>query len=334
MKRFFKTGAACVLALALMSTSAFAAVTGGEAKFVDGKLNVTIEGTETSEQVALMVLKGEHKTTDVLASVKNTDIAYIDQKAGGASLAFSGINVGTENVVTVFAGSTNTASAILLGTATAKQYSLKANTASFNVAKGVDTLVNLALTNQDKQPVTDANVTYKAKDSADEFVPAGSLVRYVENEGWKFNFGNKGTYQVKFTKDGADAVVVVCVYEQNLPVTDIGKEGETAKPFVMKKAPDSTKVVAAVKVTINESQPGAGKLIWSITTADGAHYYSKSADWNTTGLSGALAIGCKFDNDTNSEVTAVNVIYKDATGKVFFTDANDAKNEKQSSSAE
>lgn len=333
MKRFFKTGAACALALALMSTSAFAAVSGGTAEFVDGKLNVTIEGTDANEQVALLVLKGENRTETELAGVENTDIAYIDQKTGGASLAFNGINVGETTAVTVFAGSTKTPKAIRLGSVSATQYTLTASPKSFNVAAGVKTTVDLTLTDQDDKAVTSATVEYKLKDALEATYEDATGVVSYEDGAWKFNFNAKGTYQVKFTNGTAYDEIVVSVYEKNLPVVDIGKEGETAKPFVMQKAPDSTKVVAAVKVTIDESQSGVGQLIWSITTtnAEGvkSHYYSTPSVWNTTNLSGALAIGCKFDNNTGEEVTAVNVIYKDKTGKVFFTDESDASRERK-----
>ena len=321
MKRFFKTGAACVLALALMSTSAFAAVTGGEAKFVDGKLNVTIEGTETSEQVALMVLKGEHKTTDILASVQNTDIAYIDQKAGGASLAFSGINVGTENVVTVFAGSTNTAKAVLLGRATLAPHELHANKSLFNAVAGVETLVDLALTDENGDTVsTDVNVTYRVKDSGAEYADASTFVSY--DGSWKFNFNTAKTYEVMFKHNGVSIAdpVVVCVYDKIDP-TPIG-----GNSFVKVEDPKTKKVVAAVKVNFGE-QSADGKLIWSIT-ANGTHYFTKAQAWDASGLTGDAAINCGFVNTTDGEVTAVNIIYKNlTTGKVFFTDPTDAGRE-------
>lgn len=331
MKRFFKTGAACALALALMSTSAFAAVseTGHSVGFDEnGKLDVTIAGDTTGEQVALMVLKGEHKTTDVLASVQNTDIAYIDQKAGAESLAFSDINVGTENVVTVFAGSTNTKKAILLGRATAKQYSLTASTESINVAAGVETTVDLTLTDQDTNKVKDAAVTYKLKNTAGEPADAiaAGFVANVSETSWKFKFPTAGTYEVVFTKNGVSDDVVVCVYERDLPVVNIGKEGEIAKPFVMEQASDSNKVVAAVRVTLAEKQNDKGWIIWSIKTDDGVRHYTNAEICDITGLGAGTPVdfGCKFANDTPNKVTAVNVIYKDATGKVFFTDESDA----------
>lgn len=334
MKRFFKTGAACALALALMSTSAFAAVSGGKAEFVDGKLNVTITGTTPDEQVALLVLKGD-KQIEALANVQNTDIAYIDQKAGGESLAFNGINVGTVETVTVFAGSSNTTvGAFRVGAPTTLQPALTASAKSFNVAAGAETTVNLTLINEKKQPVTDATVTYRVKDSGNAFEEAGSRVSYVENVGWKFNFSKAGTYEVKFTKGTVSEIVYVCAYI-NKPVEGIGKKDDPSaekKSFVMQPVPDSTKVVAAVRVNL-EGKATTGKekekIIWSIRTNETGdnQYYSSPIEVNLGSLSGALDLVCKFDNNTGSDVTAVNVIYKDAAGKVFFTDPTDAGRE-------
>lgn len=340
MKRFFKTGAACVLALALMSTSAFAAVTGGTAEFVDGKLNVTITGTTADEQVALLVLKGD-KQIEALANVQNTDIAYIDQKAGEESLAFNGINVGNVKTVTVFAGSTNTIKgAFRVGAPTTLQPALTANKSSFNVAKGVVTPVSLTLTDENGDPVTtNVNVTYRVKDSGAEYADASTFVSY--DGGWKFNFNTAKTYEVMFKHNGVSIAnpVVVCVYEnENLTVDNIGKDGEEAKPFVMKESkPDAEgkkKVVAAVRVPLSKKQTDVGTLIWSITTTDGEnnlHYFTTPEPWDITGLDAGTSVdfGCKFVNNTAEEVIAVNVIYKDAAGKVFFTDPDDALREEQ-----
>ena len=340
MKRFFKTGAACVLALALMSTSAFATVekAGSKVEFgADGKLNVTVAGTTAEEQVALLVLKGDNKKEADLATVQNTDIVYIDQKTGTSSLAFSDINVGETTAVTVFAGSTNTTSAILLGSASRKAPELNASAKSFNVAAGVETPVSLKLTDEKGATVTtNVNVTYKEKNAVAEYKDASTVVSY--DGGWKFNFSTAKTYEVMFEHNGVSIAnpVVVCVYEkENLTVDNIGKDGEEAKPFVMKESkPDvegKKKVVAAVRVTLAEKQNDKGWIIWSIKTDDGVRHYTNAEICDITGLGAGTPVdfGCKFVNNTEEVVTAVNVIYKDAAGKVFFTDPDDALREEQ-----
>ena len=336
MKRFLKVGAVCVFALALMSISAFAEGVKGTAYFdpSDGELDVSLTGTTAEEQVSIMVLWGD-KSLKELASAEEADIAYIDQivSDGSATLYFQDINVGDAiGKVTVFAGSTYTPNVVRLGVASKTVTpQLFASSPSFNILSGRWS-GSLKLTDENVELVTGVDsIQYKLKSSTDELADATSYVRYDEASGtWQFNFASEGTYDVVFTKGEAKVTVYVCVYN-GISLPGFGTSGKES--VVVEKAIEGTtnkKVLAGVKVQLGTNVAnGEGRLIWSIKTADGTRYYTSPVDSNLGVLSDSVDIGCSFTNDTGKTVEAVNIIYKDSDGNVYFTDLTDKGNEQK-----
>lgn len=118
MKKMFKAAASLAVGCALLSTSAFAALTGTvPEKTTNGSATVTVDGLGTGEST-IMVLKG---VLDAMpATIADDDIVYINQTTADNGSATYNITPGTRKgdatAVTVFAGGTNESTATKLGT--------------------------------------------------------------------------------------------------------------------------------------------------------------------------------------------------------------------------
>lgn len=120
MRKMFKAAASLAVGCAILSTSAFAALTGTPALNNDKDgIDVTVSGLGTGEST-IMVLKGA--LTEMPATINDSDIVYINQKTavdGSATYSMPlGTRVGDATAVTVFAGGTNETAATLLGSVT------------------------------------------------------------------------------------------------------------------------------------------------------------------------------------------------------------------------
>ncbi len=114
MKKFMKALALALALCMVLSVSAFAALVEDEADGIvttaTRTIDFTITGFETTEQVALLVLK----TGKTPSTAAESDILYIDQKlASSGSVTFAAaIAEGTDNdVVDVYVGSTSISAA-------------------------------------------------------------------------------------------------------------------------------------------------------------------------------------------------------------------------------
>lgn len=122
MRKMFKAAASLVVGCAMLSTSAFAALT-GEPVLSDDKsaVNVTVSGVGADKESTILVLKGDLPAMP--ATINDDDIVYIYQKTAAAdgTATYSmplGTRVGNEKAVTVFAGATDEVAAARLGSVT------------------------------------------------------------------------------------------------------------------------------------------------------------------------------------------------------------------------
>lgn len=121
MRKMFKAAASLAVGCAILSTSAFAALTGtpvlNENK---DAVSVTVSGVEAGKESTILVLKGAY--TEMPATIADSDIVYINQMTatdGTATYTMPfGTRLGDAEAVTVFAGATNETTATLLGSLT------------------------------------------------------------------------------------------------------------------------------------------------------------------------------------------------------------------------
>ena len=122
MRKMFKAAASLAVGCAMLSTSAFAALTGSPALSNDrSAVNVTVSGVGASKESTILVLKGAR--TEMPATINEDDIVYINQQTadGNGNATYSmplGTRVGDATAVTVFAGATDESAATLLGSVT------------------------------------------------------------------------------------------------------------------------------------------------------------------------------------------------------------------------
>lgn len=118
MRKMFKAAASLAIGCAMLSTSAFAALTGEPVLNAEKTvIDVTVGGLGVGEST-ILVLKGEHAS--IPASLADADIVYINQvTADGNGNATYSMPLGTRadgaEKVTVFGGGTNETSATKLG---------------------------------------------------------------------------------------------------------------------------------------------------------------------------------------------------------------------------
>lgn len=122
MRKMFKAAASLAVGCAMLSTSAFAALTGTPALSDDNSaVNVTVSGVGADKESTILVLKGA--LTEMPATINDDDIVYIYQKTAAAdgTATYSmplGTRVGDAKAVTVFAGATDEVAAARLGSVT------------------------------------------------------------------------------------------------------------------------------------------------------------------------------------------------------------------------
>ncbi len=118
MRKMFKAAASLAVGCAMLSTSAFAALTGEPVLNAEKTvIDVTVGGLGVEEST-ILVLKGEHAS--IPASLADADIVYINQVTadGNGNATYSmplGARADGAEKVTVFGGGTNETSATKLG---------------------------------------------------------------------------------------------------------------------------------------------------------------------------------------------------------------------------
>ena len=122
MRKFVKTVAVLALAVSVLSTSAFAALTGGSVTGANGTYTATVEGAADGEQVTILAVEksavdyADGSAVPFLANVTDANILYIDQAAANT---FENFQVKGDDIagkeVFFFAGSASSSEASLSG---------------------------------------------------------------------------------------------------------------------------------------------------------------------------------------------------------------------------
>lgn len=192
MRKMFKAAASLAVGCAILSTSAFAALTGtpvlNENK---DAVSVTVSGVEAGKESTILVLKGAY--TEMPATIADSDIVYINQMTatdGTATYTMPfGTRLGDAEAVTVFAGATNEATATLLGSLTVVNKEDRDFITAADTTKA--TIVEKTFATVGKKYV-DSSIAYatgskkvKIKLNADSYKEASSnyLIKVVDNEG-------------------------------------------------------------------------------------------------------------------------------------------------------
>ena len=237
MRKFVKTAAVLALAFALLSTSAFAALTGGSvAKNNDGTYTATINGAAANEQITILGVEADvDVNAPVVPELTDSNILYINQTAadGTADTADTFANFslkGESNGRTIhfFAGSATSDEAKYLGAVTeAIPYAITIQGGTVEVNK---TLTITATINPE-------GYTGDVDWSAPGAEISGDAL------GATFSAATEGTYTVTATLDnGASATAEVVVTAKDVTVA----------------APTVTLVEAEADGEIAQNQNGVG----------------------------------------------------------------------------
>lgn len=193
MRKMFKAAASLAVGCAMLSTSAFAALTGTPALSDDNSaVNVTVSGVGADKESTILVLKGAR--TEMPATINEDDIVYINQKTAAAdgTATYSmplGTRVGDATAVTVFAGATDESAATLLGSVTLASEPDRDFITAADTTKA--TIVEKNLTTVGKTYI-DPSIAYaagskkvKIKLNADSYKESSSnyLIKVVDNDG-------------------------------------------------------------------------------------------------------------------------------------------------------
>lgn len=313
MRKFVKTAAVLALAFALLSTSAFAALSGGSvAKNNDGTYTATIEGAAANEQITILAVDAEVEG-EAVPELTDSNILYINQKAadGTADTADTFANFslkGESNGRTIhfFAGSATSSAAKYLGAVTeAIPYAITIQGGTVEVNK------TLTITATISPEGYTGPVTWEAEGAT---ISGDAL-------GATFSAATEGTYTVTATLDnGASATAEVVVTAKNVTVA----------------APTVTLVEAEADGEIAQNQNGVGvalqfadlpagftHMIWGFGDGSGdtenRKYSTKVA---LEGVAGEYTFKAAFGNGTkNGSITPYDVVESDVSA--LFWDGTD-----------
>lgn len=322
MRKFVKTAAVLALAFALLSTSAFAALSGGSvAKNNDGTYTATIEGAAANEQITILGVEANVDVNDpVVPGLTDSNILYINQTAadGTADTADTFANFslkGESNGRTIhfFAGSATSDEAKYLGAVT------EAINYTVEVQSGVSVEVNKST------PITVEITPVGYTDNVAWTVVSSNAALATLTDGSKdgvtFSATTEGTYTVRATLvDGKYGEADVTVTPKNVTVAP----PEVIKVDALADEAESTaenQNGLGVALKFANLPEGFTRMIWVF--ADGsvgndARRYSDPV--STKGLSGQCVFTAAFGNGTaNDSIKPYNVQSVDA----IFTDGND-----------
>lgn len=320
MRKFVKTAAVLALALALLSTSAFAALStegSGVVRNTDGTFTATIAGAAADEQITILA-------TDVndLASVTDANIFYINQKAAtGTSDSFANFNLKNVTPGTTyyfFAGSATSSVVTPLGSV--------ATAIPYEIELGGDAEIEVGQTATIAATVTpagyDGEVDWTVSSEAATLTPVeGGL-------GATLTSTVEGTYTVTATLDNdASATFVVTVKPKNVTVPTanivsvaVEADGEIAE----------NQNGVGVAFAFADLPAGFTRMIWGFGDGSGDplnRRYSKAMELAES-VEGACVIKAAFGNGTKSgsiapyafaEGDVSAIFYNSVDGDTYFT---------------
>ncbi len=314
MRKFIKTVAVLALAVAVLSTSAFAALTGELTVNNNGTYTVKITGAEAEDQVTILAVD-----TEDLASVTDENIYYIDENADGM---FSNFQLkDDENIkgkeIFLFAGSTS--SDFLKLDESIENLKITINAPKTEVEIGEEVEISAGV-----EGGTPETIVWTAGEAT--ITPIGNGAA-----GATFVATEAGEYTVKVTMDGVDS------NEVTINVTAPSYDLERTAYDVIDTTPDGVDVEAqyGVGVMIEVNVPVAfDKMIWVLVDDQGHRYYSDAVDY-LGGAQGAVKYYAAFANGNNDttqtlNITGVDAIFRvDANTEYYTNEAADAPNKQQ-----
>lgn len=217
MKKLFKAVACVAIGCALLSTSAFAALTGSVTANQNGTYGVSVSNLGDGEST-LLVYKSASVISALPASINASDIVYIDQKTASSGAASYTVDVGNRaqagDTLYFFAGGTNDSAAVLLGTQTipaatiaVSSVTLDQATLSLTAGGATATLTATVL----PADATDPTVTWTTSDPAVATVANGVVTPVAA-----------GTATITATAGSQSATCAVTVTAASTPSVTLG----------------------------------------------------------------------------------------------------------------
>lgn len=326
MRKFVKTVAVLALAVSVLSTSAFAAISGGSV--VDGTTAGTYTASVTDaaegEQVTLLATEAS-----ALTDVTDSNIYYIDQNAEGTFTNFQ-LKDGTAGKrIYFFAGSATSDEAKQIGILEFWTVGLAASEAEVEAGNDVALTTSISPLEYDGTPTW--TVT---KDGTD--VTTTTLIIAEDGKSATFNAEEAGDYVVSFNinETGVEAKsVTITVTKPSYVLTKTTQIVKT-EPGAEAIAKDQYGIGAVVDVVVPEGKEFEKFVMVFVAGTD--RYYSDAVEF--TGTTGAVKVAIAAPNGNGKygmatiNVDSVDAIFKvkgiaeGTEGSAYYTNEVDAEN--------
>ena len=313
MRKFVKTAAVLALAFALLSTSAFAALTGEVAVNQDGTYTATINGAAANEQITIIGVEVAPETVvaddpDVPA-LNDSNILYINQKAAaGTEDSFANFSLRGESngrKILFFAGSATSTDAAYLGSVSETiNYTV---TVQSDVTVEVNQSASVALT---ITPDYDDTVAWSVvSDNAASATISGDAI------GATFSATAAGTYKVRATlADGTTyGEADIVVNPKTIAVSVVGEPTIVKVDATVEEDVENQNAIG-VALTVSGIEEEFTHMIWGFGLGDGDvsnRRYSEAIELDNA-ISGQYTFKAAFGNGTASGTVA------GTDGKVTF----------------
>ena len=318
MRKFVKTVAVLALAVAVLSTSAFAALT----KNPNGTYSVEVTGA--GEQVTLFAVsqaaikeEAGNKLID-FTKVNDNNIYYIDQNDSGNFSNFQLKGDVAGNEIFFFAGSDSSADYALVDSVE-------------NLIITISTEGGVTTVEEGEELVFSAGYTGGNPEIGDWSVTGGATISPIGNglAGATFVANEAGDYTVKVTMNGFESnTITITVTEPSFDLTPSDSDVITTEPDG-----NVVQVQHGVGVMIDVDVPAAiDKMIWVLVGSDGTRYYSDAIDY-IQGTAGNVKAYAAFPNGNNGistntvEIIGVDAIFRVDDKTAYYTnEAEDRAN--------
>lgn len=329
MRKFVKAAAVLALAFALLSTSAFAALTGGSVDVITpGTYTATVEGAGEGEQVTILAVEAgaiEYNETTGKPELKNvtdSNILYIDQAASDtfANFQVKGDSVAGKEVF-FFAGSATSDDAVLIGQKQNWLVSLSAGEATVEAGETIQIAAS----------IQGGNYTGTATWTAE-----GATLSATSNNGATFTANAEGVYTVSYDLGIEGVAAATIQINVTAPSTALVKDGA---PTIVKTKPGDVGAEAeaqhgvGVELKIAEAKAEFTKMIWVFVTSEAVdnRYYSEPVEISGVEVGSQMTIRAAFANGNDAsalDVQSVDAIFTADNGATSYytNEAADAPN--------
>lgn len=332
MRKFVKAAAVLALALALLSTSALAALTDGSVvRNADGTFTATINGAAANEQITILAVD-----VDNLESVADGNIFYINQKAAtGESDTFANFSLKNATAGTTyhfFAGSATSSNVTDLGDVTIPvPYAIAIQGATIEL--GQTATISAEINPAGYTGVVTWEVV---SDNSATASIAGDLYSAT------FSATAEGAYTVRASlENGASAEAVVTVNRKDVSVDSTVVKLVKANADEAESTADNQNGLG-VALQVNTGDKAFTKMIWVFadgSDGDDARRYSEVVELEEA-ISGSYTFKAAFGNGTlgngyngdtlpSYDVVSVDAIFSDGVDTYYTNEELDAPNYEQ-----